>query len=525
VNVSHTVTQQHSLYSLQRTALLSLTSGILLILIQPPLSLFFLAYIALVPLLSALKGKNLCNAFLAGMITGIISYTGLLYWVVIAMNRYGGIDIGLSVVILILLVLYLSLYTACFTLSITYLHQRLSIPFFLSAPCVWVLLEYVRGIALTGFPWSLLAYSQHTALPFIQVVSLTGPYFISYMVVAFNTIFFFLIDVYVYKTYSLRRFPAYLYTIVIFMVLTASLLFGLYRLHQKDDTPFMSTIIQGNIAQDMKWDEASKIKTIQTYYTKTRDAGQNVDLIVWPETAMPFVFDHEPYVKQHITALPALLNTRLLFGTLSRSSKKGFYNATYVYEKDGSLAGIYRKVHLVPFGEYTPLVDYFPFLEKLTAAGGDFIPGEEGHLPVRTGMGSLGILICYEGIFPSITNETVRNGAQVLVNITNDAWFGKTSAPFQHLAFYIFRAIETDRFVIRAANTGISAIIDTRGRILTHTDIFTDAVVKGRFAMKDTRTPYVHHGDYCIVLMVIMLLFVVLIRVWRASALRRGEKA
>ena len=133
--------------------------------------------------------------------------------------------------------------------------------------------------------------------------------------------------------------------------------------------------------------------------------------------------------------------------------------------KTGDTIGVYNKVHLVPFGEYTPLLTYLPFLEKLTAAGGDFVPGD-GHKPIKTDIGNIGILICYEGAFPSITNETVREGAQVLVNLTNDAWYDRTSAPFQHFAFSIFRAIETDRYVLRAANTGISAIIDPKGVLM-----------------------------------------------------------
>jgi len=502
-------------HNISRIISLSLISGALLILIQPPLSLFFLAYFALVPLFFVMKKGNLFISFMAGMITGIVSYTGLLYWVVIAMNRYGGIDITLSFAILLLLVLYLSLYTACFTVCVTYLYERFSIPLFLSAPCIWVLLEYLRGFALTGFPWSLLAYSQHNNLPFIQVASVAGPYFISYMIVAFNTIIFAVIEMHFYKKASRVYFPAYLYIIVITICFIASLIFGITNLHKKDEGTLSATVIQGNIAQDIKWDEASKIKTVRTYYMKTLEAGRNTDLVIWPETAMPFVFEDEPYVKNYVTSLPALLNTRLLFGTLSKGSEKRFYNATYVYEKDGSLAGIYRKVHLVPFGEYTPLIEYFPFLQTLTAAGGDFISGEEGHVPVTTGIGPIGILICYEGIFPYITNETVKKGARVLINITNDAWFGRTSAPFQHLAFYVFRAVETDRFILRAANTGISAIIDPKGRIHAHTDIFKEAVLKGKFAMKDTTTFYVKYGDYFILLIGIMLALVILVRLSR----------
>ena len=199
-----------------------------------------------------------------------------------------------------------------------------------------------------------------------------------------------------------------------------------------------------------------------------------------------------------------MLSTHLLFGTLSRDVQGRFYNSAYVYGKKGEFVGRYDKAHLVPFGEFTPLRDYFPFLEKISVATGDFFSGS-GHEPIATALGKVGVLICYEGTFPYITIDAARRGAQVFVNITNDAWFGRTSAPYQHLAFYTFRAIETDRFVLRAANTGVSAIIDPRGRIIARTDIFTRTVLKGTFAMRDGQTFYVRYGDYFVLLCVVML--------------------
>ncbi|MCX5803840.1 MAG: hypothetical protein NTU69_09985 [Proteobacteria bacterium] len=175
---------------------LSFLSGILLILIQPPISLYYLAYFSLMPLFHSLKKEGLRHTFISGFITGIVSYLGLVYWTVIAMNRYGGIDIYLSSLILLLLVLYLSIYTGCFTISVSYLEKRLSIPIFISAPLLWVLLEYLRGIVLTGFPWSFLAHSQYKFLSLIQITSITGTYFISYLIVAFNCIIYHVLMVY-----------------------------------------------------------------------------------------------------------------------------------------------------------------------------------------------------------------------------------------------------------------------------------------------------------------------------------------
>ncbi len=287
-------------------------------------------------------------------------------------------------------------------------------------------------------------------------------------------------------------------------MLTGSLVYGFNRLQANDDANLKAVIIQGNIRQDVKWDEAFKIRTINTYLEKSGESGRNADIVIWPETAMPFVFDDEASFNRYIKEMPHVLQSDLLFGTISKDKSEKYRNSAYLFRKDGLLAGIYSKVHLVPFGEYTPLLSYFPFLLKLTAAGGDFVPGDS-HIPLETTFGKIGILICYEGTFPSITIETVRKGAKVLVNLTNDAWYDRTSAPYQHLVFYIFRAVESDRYLLRAANTGISTIIDPRGRIKEKTELFVEGAFEGMFSVKADKTPYVKYGDYFVLLSFICL--------------------
>ncbi|MGD0238276.1 MAG: apolipoprotein N-acyltransferase [Syntrophorhabdales bacterium] len=473
---------------------LPFSSAILLVLSQPPISLFPLAYVALIPLLFSLEtGKHRRN-FFAGFLTGIMAYTGLVYWVVVAMNTYGGISIPLAILILALFVLYLALYVGLVTWLCPWLEVSLRVPLYLGVPLLWVLCEYWRGWFLSGFPWSYLAHSQHNFLAMIQVVSVTGTYFVSFFIVAINFIIFSLF----------RRKPVPLfYTLLIAVLVVASLVFGYARLRDKVDGTLKTAIIQGNILQDVKWDEAFKLNTLDVYSRLTLGEGRGVNLVIWPETAMPFVFDADP-ARSVVTALPEMLSTHLLFGTLFRDDRSRFYNSAYIFGKKGQIVGRYDKVHLVPFGEFTPLRDYFPFLEKISVATGDFFSGG-GHSPISTELGKVGLLICYEGTFPCITIDTVRRGAQVLVNITNDAWFGRSSAPYQHLAFYTFRAIETDRFVLRAANTGVSAIIDPRGRIIARTDIFIRTVLKGTFSMRDGQTFYVRYGDYFVALCLITL--------------------
>jgi len=471
-------------------------SGLLLVVIQPPVNLYPLAFLALIPLLASIDKDNLRFSFLSGYVAGIVSYLGLIYWVIIAMNHYGGISIPLSALILLLFVAYLSCYTGLFTLSCAWLEKRFSIPVPITAPLIWILLEYVRGFFMSGFPWSFLAHSQHNFLPFIQIVSITGTYYLSFLIAAVNAVLFSLWR---------RKRISFVYIFIVAVLCTVTLVYGFVSLAGKEEIREKSvSIVQGNIRQDVKWDETFKVMTIKKYAQMTSVSGKTADLIVWPETAMPFIFDEEIHANRYIKSLSVEMNTNILFGTISKGMPRGYYNSVYVIGKNGETAGVYNKVHLVPFGEYTPLVSYLPFLQKLTAAGGDFIPGE-GYVPIKTDIGNIGVLICYEGVFPSIARKTVRQGAQVLVNVTNDAWYDRTSAAFQHFTFYIFRAIETDRYVLRAANTGISAVIDPKGRIKSKTPIFTEEVLKDSFAMKNTKTFYVRYGDYFILIALLAL--------------------
>lgn len=485
---------------------LSILSGALLVLIQPPVSLFFLAFLALVPLFCALDTENLRRSFISGCVAGVVCYLGLLYWVIVAVHKYGGINVYLSFLILMLLVFYVAIYMGAFSFAVAYCEKRFSIPFYLSAPPIWVLLEYLRGCLITGFPWSFLSHSQYNFLPFIQIISITGAYYISFIIVAINATLFALLH---------RKRISLIYVAVLVLLISSTLLYGMMNLRAKPVETSKAVIIQGNVTQDVKWDEAFKIKTIMAYCKGTLEAGKGADLIVWPETAMPFIFNQEPQASKYIKALPPVVNSYLLFGTISRDRDGKLHNSAYLLDPKGQEAGRYDKSHLVPFGEYTPLRAYLPFLERLSVQIGEFFPGD-GHAPINTEMGKVGVLICYEGIFPYITREMTRKGAELLVNITNDAWYDRTSAPYQHLAFYVFRAIESDRFVLRAANTGISAIIDPQGKAQKKTPIFEYRVLTGGFSFKDTKTFYVRYGEWFVSFSLLFLAAIIVVRLMAA---------
>ncbi len=487
---------------------LPVLSGVMIILCHSPISLFPLAFISLVPLLVSIRKEGLYNSFIKGLISGVVGYLGLIYWVIVAMNRYGGIDIFTSIAIMLLLVLYMALYVGIFSCIVTFLQQKYLFPLYLSAPFVWVLLEYLRGFFLSGFPWALMAYSQHNFLYFIQVASITGVYFISFLIIAVNCIF--------YYVWTEKR-PPVVYSAVVTILIISSIIYGVLKLNDhKQEEIRKVAIIQGNIGQDVKWDEKFKAKTVEKYIKMTVDHGNGCDLVIWPETSLPFAINMAKNIENLMKSLSVSINADIIFGTVHQENGDKFYNSAYLINRNGALMGFYHKVHLVPFGEYTPLKEYIPFLEKITVLGGSFSAGKT-HNPVKSSMGNMGILICYEGIFPHISVDTVRRGAQVIINLTNDAWYDRTSAPFQHLTFYVFRAIETDRFILRAANTGISAIIDNRGRIIKKTNIFEDDVLKGDFSLSDKLTFYVRYGDWFMyVIAGVFLLF--LLRFFKGSS-------
>jgi apolipoprotein N-acyltransferase len=245
------------------------------------------------------------------------------------------------------------------------------------------------------------------------------------------------------------------------------------------------------------------------------------DLIVWPETAVPFFFQDGPPLAKTIFSLVKESKAALIFGSPAYrrdGQHLRYYNRAYLLRPDTKTIQYYDKVHLVPFGEYVPLKSLFGFINRLVPAAGDFASGNR-IAPLALKNASAGILICFEAIFPEIARAMVRKGADVLVNLTNDAWFGASSAPYQHLSMSVFRAVENRRPLIRAANTGFSAIIDSRGRIMDRTDLFEEETLRATLCLIDRNlTFYTRFGDIFAYVAIIMALAGIII------GLKRPEK-
>ncbi len=477
----------------------AILSGLLLTAAFPPGKLDWLAWFALVPLFTILSGEAPARAFRWGLIMGLSHYLSLIYWIVVVLKHYGGLNVPTSVAALGLLALYLALYPAVFAVLSVRLWQ--SRYFVLLTASLWVGLEYIRATILTGFPWCLLGYSQYQKLGLVQIADQVGVYGISFLIVLANAFLFrLLID----RTAS-RRSLLFLDAPLLLCIAIYTWLYGQDRLSAytaNDITPHHAriAIIQGNIDQSIKWNPRFQAKTLQIYYSLSRSTSSfRPQLIVWPETSVPFFFQDRSDLSELVAEIPKELGADLIFGSPAYDQTMTgteYYNRAYHLSPDGESAGYYDKIHLVPFGEYVPLQELFPFIHRLVIAAGDFESGKTAT-PLKLPFTSAGPLICFEIIFPELARLQVQKGAQLLVNLTNDAWYGMTSAPFQHLSMAVFRAVETKRPLIRAANTGISAFISPVGHIADQSDIFTEAVLEREIGLPSTAstTLYVRFGD------------------------------
>ncbi len=507
----------------KRDYIMALLSGGLLAAAFPKPEFSFLAWFAFVPLLLAVGRKSAGKAFRLGLISGLAAYGGILYWINIVVTRYGNLPVYVSIIIFMLLVTYLALYVAVFMFFVRKGEEK-GVPLLLSFPVLWVGLEYLRSFLLTGFPWASLGYSQYRVLPLIQIADITGVYGPSFLIALSNVAVYQVIK-------SLAGKERYIHpgrSVVFFLALfTATMVYGIERMDRPESgAPLKVSLIQGNIDQSVKWDPAFQDATMAIYDKLTRAAGSSgPDLTVWPESAVPFFFQDNAAESARIKKLAEALGTWMIVGSPAYDKDGGtikYRNSAYLISPRGEVEGRSDKIHLVPFGEYVPLAELLPFVHKLVVGVGDFTPGE-ATTPLSTDKGKIGVLVCFEGIFPEISRSYVREGSRLLVNITNDAWYGWSSAPYQHLSMTVFRAVENRVPLVRAANTGISAIINSNGRIISRTPLFSEAFLNGTVLTGSGNTIYDRFGDAfaqcCLALSVIFTLAAL----FRKKQTKRGK--
>jgi apolipoprotein N-acyltransferase len=484
---------------------LATASGLLLALSFPKFGHPALAWIALAPLLVALSGASLLRAFFLGLITGGIYFAGTLYWITHVMVVYGGLHGAVALLVNALLVAYLALFPAIFALTTRRIAMGRGPKGLLVAPAVWVATELGRTHLFSGFPWVLLGYSQVGVLPIAQLASVFGVYGVSALVAGVGAALACAATLAwrgaAAPGVAERPWTPVLPAAAAIGLVLAVAVWGSLRLADgaltRDGVAVRVGLVQGNVDQAEKWDPRRAEGIFQQHLALTRQAiGEGADVVIWPESATPFSFEEDPSGAEQIRDIAREARVSILLGSdeIERGSPVRYFNSAFLVRPDGSTAGVYRKMHLVPFGEYVPLRSVFFFAAPLVEAVGDFSAGEQAVLLPLDGR-TVSTAICYEIVYPDLVRRFVAGGSELLTTITNDAWFGRTSAPYQHFAQAAMRAVENGRYLVRAANTGVSGVVDPYGRVVVASPIFEPAVVMSEVRFREPLTIYTRTGD------------------------------
>ncbi len=475
--------------------MLPVLSGVLLTLSFPSFGHAAFAWIALLPLLVAIsRVSSIRAAFQAGLVTGVVHFLGTIYWLPRVMVEFGGLPVSAAWAVHLAFVVYLAMFPALFAAALWTIRDRFGPRGLLWTPVVWVTSELGRIYLFTGFPWELLGYSQTPFLAVAQLASLVGVLGISALVALVNgTLAFAVVGG------GRRRWVPMAMSAVL---LVGCAMFGTMRIRSESllhaGESIRVSAVQGNVAQREKWNPALGDTILQKYLDLTRRAvDDGAELVIWPEAATPFAF-RDDRRGDVIRELARERRVHVLFGTTDNRWRPGeeprSYNAAVMVGPDGDTTGTYYKQHLVPWGEYVPLRDLLFFVSPLVEGVGGFSEGTEAStFPVKGHR--IGTAICYEIIYPGLVREFVTGGSRLLTTVTNDAWYGPTSAPYQHFQMATMRAIEGGRFLVRAANTGISGVVDPYGRVVTRTALFEEDVVTADVRLLDHSTVYSRIGD------------------------------
>jgi apolipoprotein N-acyltransferase len=478
-----------------------------------------LAFLCLVPLLFAMRGLSTKKAFAAGLLAGVVFFNGTFWWVNVAMTTFGGMPNYLSVPALELLILYCAVHWALGAWAIRTMDLHLGWPAGWTVGPVWMSIELLRNYSLSGYPWTNLGYSQARNLWFSQIASLAGVYGIVLALAVVNGALY---ELFRWRLLRERPLPRALLAVAL-AVLVLGHAYGAWRVRRWDALIAAApkvrvAVVQANIDQKLKMVQGSRSGVVLGRYLPATAAAiaAGAELVVWPEGSYPLAFPTGVTSVKGRGLDGVVGQARVLIGVDvydPKDLRRGNENAAFLVGPDLSIEHHYVKHHLVPYGEYIPLHldDWLPLQNVVP---GTFLPGEDlSPALLRRKEGppvKVGIEICYDAIFPEISREFVQRGAQILVNMTNDAWYGFSSANFQFLRKVAIRAVETGRPFARAANTGVSAFIDPLGRVsevipigLVESDLprVTAAELVGpewRVAdlpLIDVRTPYVVLGD------------------------------
>jgi apolipoprotein N-acyltransferase len=472
-------------------------AGGILVFAFAPFNLFPIAIVSQMILFLLWRGISIKRAFWRGWLYGVGMFGGGVHWLYISLAQFGGIDVITAIIINGLFVMGMALYPAllgAFILKVFPTCNRVRI--LLALPAGWVLLEWVRSWFLTGFPWLLLGYSQIDS-PLAGLAPIGGVYAVSWAVSITAGLLLYGI---------LRSKKGKIAWGSLIFLWTISTLFSFADWTRPLDKPLKVVLLQGNTSNETKFVDNFARQIIDNYLALTNE-HLNVDVIVWPETAIPKYYHQVQPVIDEINQLSQEKNVDFIIGVPFKENNR-YYNGVWVAGEKG---GFYQKRHLVPFGEFIPFRELVKaILGDIDIPMSDFSSGALEQPQLQAKLNPLGISICYEDVFTWEIRRSMPN-ATLLVNLSNDGWFGDSIAPHQHLQIARMRALEMGRYMLRATNSGISAIINHKGQVVLKSPQFEESVVKGTVQTFDGGTPFSLSGNIPLLVLMLFSLFIAII--------------
>ena len=482
-----------------------------------------------------IRHRSLRLSFGLCFITGLSFFAGVFYWI----HVIG----GFKLIDFFPLLAYFGLYYGLFGLAFNFISKKTAFPSVIAAPVLWVSLEYFRANAgFLSLPCALLGHSQYLHLPIIQISDITGVYGVSFLIVMVNAAVSEILYVLCSRFFGVsgddgttgKQNPHLAISVpATVIVLGISLVYGFSLLDKGSEGERLSiSVIQPNIPQGIKWKREFRKQNLDRHVRLTKEAAinQDVSLIIWPESAVRGPIGQNSFLSKSIFSLAKETKAHLLIGSSQRPKfgpqefrlRSRSNNAILISPK-GRMEGQYQKIRLLPFGEYLPYRDTLPWPSRLISKIGNYIPGNEYTIFEVNGV-RFGALICWESLFPGLVRQFVKRGADLMVNITNEAWFGETAVPYQFMAITVFRAVENRVPLARAANTGISCFIDPFGRVTgrvvdNNKDIFVEGYLTQEIPVSHGMTFYTRYGD---VLAFVCIAFSLSLVLWSALRAIRG---
>ncbi len=502
---------------------LSILSSVLLVLAFPDVEISQSGWIALVPLLVATKRKQNkpFSAFLLGWFSGFIFFYITCWWLTFAPVHYAHFSPILAYFLLLVPTLIAGFFFGLFAYAQAKLFSKFGIWAILLAPFLWTATEFLR-FQLTGNAWNAIGYSQAFSSSLIQTANFGGVYLVGFLMVAVSSALALVI--------LRRKFSSLIFALLLFVEIVSIVIFSQPKKSVFEKTPEVSALIiavQPNVPMnDLPFDELRELRQIQfdlsaktlrdwrtmPEFISTQDSESIPRIIIFPESPMNFMFDNDSELREFLTFFAKRHRASVLFSSIQPASpKQGYFNSAVMINENGEKIAQYDKINLMPFGEFVPIPRWLPFSQSMRDFFGGFQSGEKVEL-MPFGTAKAGVFICYDSLFPNLTRDFADKNADVLIELTNDGYLGDTPVLRQHLANAVFRAVETNRPVLRVTNVGISAEINEKGEIIDEMESYTED--SRTWAISESfgeKTIYVRFGDwfawFCLALSGILVFF------------------